>query len=617
MKFPFLKKKQLSRKKQQAIPSPPSQLIVQPVAPSPLIIPEILERIFSHVDEFTLRKTVALVCRLWFQMNRHFVLRELVWDTHVPAENIDKVLSKLAGAGRVRWFCDWGMPTDASWDKFMRALLDLQDSGTQLQRQQQPMQFNNTLRKLELRCKAFAVGNQFDAIPFPPSLTSFKFTVQKGRCSFSLGRFLEVCPLLEEFHGETATDLLVLRGSMVPSHDGERDRHRFLPLRSLVLRHAVLNQSSLEALLSLTPRIQELKLIGLKSEALKDKYSRAAIVQHVQSLPIMLHSFHFSVFDQIDDGPEANDTILSPMETGRSFWAFALSPPLMRTLDEAGSFVTTLELYWRHSDGCDASSWLLHRFMCQSYHLLHVRTTNVAFQFEHMDLHRRAPIGGTPDTVSIQTGVWACSNLRTLHLELHGHGKRQLIQPVTSRIVFGYISTVCPRLQDLQLIVPRMCKVQGRTFFNKLVMRLPGGFILLSRLKHLERLYVGFEAPDCERTHVNWMVPSGRTPEFRAKRREMVANWKTSIQEEQLKLKDPAEITRLSLMDKDVLRWGELETQSKRELWRLGLLLEVKKMVEQMDTDDFQCWPLLHRVSLNGGFEQGPESCVRNLFPRM
>jgi len=109
------------------------------------------------------------------------------------------------------------------------------------------------------------------------------------------------------------------------------------------------------------------------------------------------------------------------------------------------------------------------------------------------------------------------------------------------------------------------------------------------------------------------MVPSGRTGEFRAKRREIIANWK-SIREEQLKLKDPAELTRLSLMDKDVVRWGQLETQFKRELWRLGLLVEVKKVLEQMDKDEFQCWPLLHKVSLNGGFEQGPEACVRNLF---
>ncbi|KAF9126521.1 hypothetical protein BGW39_006568 [Mortierella sp. 14UC] len=617
MRFPFLKKKQ------PIIPQP--RLIQLPIAPCPLTIPEILERIFSYVDEHTLRNSAILVCRLWLQMSRRLVLRELVWDTHVPVEHIDKTLSKLADSGRLRWFCDWGIPIVASWDKLMRALLHPrnyleQPPETMMLIQPKYALANNALRELELRTSTFIVGNLFDAIPFPPSLTSFKFNVQEGSCNFSLGRFLKTCPLLEVFHGEVATDYLFLLGSLVPSNLEERARPS-LPLRSLVLRNAVLAQSSLEELLMVTPRIQELKLIGLRSltgpgtNVTNNRYSRADLIQHIQSLPFMLHSFHFSTFNQAIAGPELDEmfTPLSPLETGRSLWAHDLTPPMMRKLDESVSFVTTLELYWHRTDGCKSSSWLLHRFMCFSRHLLHVRTSNVAFQFEHFDLHRRAPMDCLPDTASVQTGVWACANLRTLHLELHGHGRSQLIHPINSRIVFGYISTVCPRLQDLQLVVPKMCRTQHGLFFHKLSLRLVGGFVLLSRLKYLERLCINFEEPDCERSHLNWMVPSGRTAEFRSKRREMAASWDT-IRSEQLKLKDSAEITRLSLMNKDVLRWGELETTAKRELWRLGLLLEVKKMLEQMDTEDFECWPLLHKVSLNGGYEQGPEACVRNLF---
>ncbi|KAF9156475.1 hypothetical protein BG015_004956 [Linnemannia schmuckeri] len=625
MKFPFLKKKQPSHNK-QPITFPP-ELIQVPIAPSPLTIPEILERIFSYVDDFTLRRTVVLVCRLWHQMNQHLILREFVWDIHVPVQNIDKILSKLADTGRLRWFCDWGMPDEGSWDKLMRTLLHTQSRleqphGASLQRL--PLKYQNSLRELELRTGTFKAGSLFDTIPFPPALTSFKFTVQEGSCNISLGRLLETCPLLEEFHGEVMANYLFLLGSMVPSDVGEGTQRRLLPLRSLVLTNAAFAQSSLEALLLVTPRIQELKLISLQPVStqganwITNKYSRADLVQHIQSLPIMLHSFHFSVFNQGVDGPEADEmlTPLSPLETGRSLWGDGLTPTLMRKLDEGANFITTLELYWRRTGECSTSSWLLHRFMCRSRHLLHVRTTNIAFQFEHLDLHRRAPTNGPSDTASILTGVWACTNLRTLHLELHGHNQSQLMHPTNSRIVFGYISTVCPRLQDLQLVIPKMCRTQtGKLYFNKPSMRLEGGFVLLTRLKYLERLFItSFAQPTHnERTHVNWMVLSGRTAEFRKKRREMMAGWEL-IKKEQLALKDPAEITRLSLMDKDVLRWGELETTTKRELWRLGLLLEVKKVLEQMDTDGFECWPLLHRVSFNGGFEQGPEACLRNLF---
>ncbi|KAF9909557.1 hypothetical protein EC991_008382 [Linnemannia zychae] len=623
MRLPFLKKKQSSQKKQPIIPQP--QLVQLPIAPSPLVIPEILERIFSYVDEYTLRKSVILVCRLWHQMNRYLVLRELVWDTHIPVERIDKTLSKLPDSGRLKWFCDWGMPSVSSWDKLMRALLHShnymkQSPGAMIQAQPKSAPTGSSLRELELRTSTFIVGNLFDAIPFPPTLTSFKFNVQEGSCNFSLGRFLETCPLLEEFHGEVATDYLFLLGPLVPSNLDERVR-QFLPLRSLILRNATFSQSSLGELLMVTPRMQELKLIGLRSltgsgtNVINNSYSRTDLIQHIHSLPFMLHSFHFSKFNQGMDDPELDETLtpLSSLEAGRSLWAHGLTPPMMRKLDENANLVTTLELYWHRADDCKSSSWLLHRFMCFSRHLLHVRTSNVAFQFEHFDLHRRAPTNSLLDTAPAQAGVWACTNLRTLHLELHGHGQSQLIHPITSRIVFGYISTVCPRLQDLQLVVPKMCRTQHGMYFNKLSMRLDGGLVLLSRLKYLERLCIGFEEPDCERSHLNWMVPSGRIAEFRSKRRGMVASWDT-IRSEQLKLKDPAEITRLSLMDKDVLRWGELETAAKRELWRLGLLLEVKLILDQMNTEEFECWPLLHKVSLNGGFEQEPEACVRNLF---
>lgn len=623
MRFSFLKKKNHSSKNLPI--TPPPEIIQLPIAPSPLTIPEILERIFSYVDDFTLRRTVVLVCRLWLQMNQHRVLRELVWDIHVPVQHIDKTLAKLSDTGRLRWYCDWGMPAEASWDKLIRTLLHLQsrlDQPRSASLQKLPGQSKNSLRELEFRTSTFKAGNLFDTIPFPPVLTSLKFTVQEGSCNFSLGRLLEACPLLEEFHGEVVTKYLFLLGSMVPS-DVEGSKRRFLPLRSLVLRNATFLQSSLEALLLLTPQIQELKLISLQALATQgpnmttNKYSRADLTQHIQSLPIMLQSFHFSVFAQGIDESAADEMLipLSPLETGRSLWGDGLTPMLMRKLDEGANFITTLELYWRHTDDCSTSSWLLHRFMCRSRHLLHLRTTNIAFQFEHLDLHHRAPTNGSSYTTSVLTGVWACTNLRTLHLELHGHNQSQLTHPTNTRIIFSYISTVCPRLQDLQLVIPKMCKTpMGGLYINTPSMRLQGGFILLTRLKYLERLFINFTQPtESERTHVNWMVPTGRTAEFRKKRREMMAGWEL-IKKEQVALKDPAEITRLSLMDKDVLRWGELDITKKRELWRLGLLLEVKKVLEQMESDGFECWPLLHRVSLNGGFEQSPEASVRNLF---
>ncbi|KAK3838819.1 MAG: hypothetical protein J3R72DRAFT_448388 [Linnemannia gamsii] len=569
-----------------------------------------------------------MVCRLWHQMNQRLILRELIWDTHVPVDDIDKFLSKLPGAGRLRWFYGWGMtsfgnrgiPPDDSWNKLVRALRE-----GMIVKQPASTQIGHSLRELELRIEIPISFSLFDSFPFPPTLISFKLVVQEGSSSFPPGHLLKTCPLLEEFHVEVVKDYLHLVGSLVPSGLEEQGR-QFLPLRSLVLRNAIFAQSSLEELLLVTPRIKELRLIGLHNPPPQNalltnsNYSRVHLVQHIQSLPIMLDSFHFSVYHPLMNEPENDEMLgtLTSLDAGRSFFAPDLTPSMMRELDKGPNFVTSLELYWRQtwSDKCTStSSSLLHRFMCSSRHLLHVRTFNVAFQFEQLDIHRLSPITNPSEIVSVQTGVWACTDLRTLRLELHGHDQFQLIHDVNSRIVFGYISTVCPRLQDLQLVLPKTCSSHDDMYFSKLSARLLGGFALLSRLKYLERLCIGFSELDGLQAHVNWMVPSGHSAEFKTRRQTLISFWDSTIQEEKLKLKDPAETTRLSLMDKDVLHWGELDTTAKRALWRLGLIMEVKTVLEQMNTPDWECWPRLHKVSLNGGFEQTPKACVRSLYP--
>ncbi|KAK3838817.1 MAG: hypothetical protein J3R72DRAFT_525527 [Linnemannia gamsii] len=622
MRSLFLKSMQLFQKEQPIIVHPLQQPIQPPMVPSPFTIPEILERIFSFLDEYTLRKSV-MVCRLWHQMNQHLVVRELIWDTHVSVYDINKFLSKLPNSSRLMWFYDWGMPSFDSWNKLARTLRE-----GMIVKQPASTQLGNSLRELEFRTGRTISHGLFDSFPFPPTLLSFKLVVQEGSCTFPPGHLLKTCPLLEEFHVEVVKDYLHLIGSLVPSGLEEQGR-QFLPLRSLVLRNAIFAQSSLEELLLVTPRIKELRLIGLHNPPPQNgfltnsSYSRVHLVQHIQSLPIMLSSFHFSVYHPLmnepeNDEPETDEMVRSPipLEAGRSFFAPDLTPSMMRELDKDANFVTSLELYWRQtwSDKCiSTSSSLLHRFMCSSRHLLHVRTSNVAFQFEQLDIHRLSPITNPSETVSVQTGVWACTNLRTLHLELHGHDQFQLIHDVNSRIVFGYISTVCPRLQDLQLVLPKVCLTRKMYEFKKLSARLMGGFALLSRLKYLERLWIEFSELDPLQAHVNWMVPSGRTAKFKARRQKLTSSWNSTIRKEKLKLKDPAETTRLSLMDKDVLHWSELEPMAKRALWRLGLLMEVKTVLEQIDTPDWECWPLLHKMSLNGGFEQHPQACVRNL----
>ena len=53
-------------------------------------------------------------------------------------------------------------------------------------------------------------------------------------------------------------------------------------------------------------------------------------------------------------------------------------------------------------------------------------------------------------------------------------------------------------------------------------------------------------------------------------------------------------------------------------LRNLGLLLEVKKVVEEMDRSGHRCLPLLERVSFYDALiERRPDTALRMIFPRL
>ncbi|KAF9179498.1 hypothetical protein BGZ50_006889, partial [Haplosporangium sp. Z 11] len=232
----------------------------------------------------------------------------------------------------------------------------------------------------------------------------------------------------------------------------------------------------------------------------------------------------------------------------------------------------------------------LHEFLCDSPLLEHLRAGSVAYYVEHMDLNGLLfdiddyvgwDNGDAADRDANSAGyesqrnyalnlagvsaphihfpsssqnrprrVWACRNLRTLHLEftrrkhllrhistrptfsIHatsstntsyesnaGSIKTSVIihedSPRLSRIVFGYITRFCPRLQDLLI----------RSY--KLNMTLKGGFTLLTRLHHLKRLSVSqYDCQFHERDILPWVMKR-RNPTLaqRLRWRVIVAGW--------------------------------------------------------------------------------------------
>ncbi|KAG0305613.1 hypothetical protein BGZ98_003865 [Dissophora globulifera] len=267
----------------------------------------------------------------------------------------------------------------------------------------------------------------------------------------------------------------------------------------------------------------------------------------------------------------------------------------------------------------------LHDFLCSSPLLEHLRAGSIAYYIENLDLNGLlqerynclAPINDDDDDVnedinyscsqvapsstyhqsnsspSFKTGgslnrtssssssssgkVWACRNLKTLHLEFT---RRRHIQhhnapcsthstpassislasinffgsssnrpsnavvlensPLLSRIVYGYISRFCPHLQDLL--------IRG----YRLNMTLKGGFCLLTRLRDLK--WIAISQYDCqfkERDILPWVAKRKTTVTAvqRMQWRAIIAGWWRVIHSRELRGLFPAAISTATLTE--------------------------------------------------------------------
>lgn len=117
-----------------------------------------------------------------------------------------------------------------------------------------------------------------------------------------------------------------------------------------------------------------------------------------------------------------------------------------------------------------------------------------------------------------------------------------------------------------------------------------------------------------ERIDLSWMVASGHDAvAFRQERRRIVKKWS-----ELIALEEEQEITRIEsdLWKKDdAILWENVDDVLQHDLKHLGFLLDVKHMIETMDTNGYTCLEHLRQVSLNNGAEQRPIEELNRVFP--
>ncbi|KAF8949161.1 hypothetical protein BGZ47_009835 [Haplosporangium gracile] len=231
----------------------------------PSTFPEILETILSHVNHNILRWSVTFVCRQWFLMSKVRPLCQVAWDSQWGTK-LEPVLVTVPGAGN-------GPP------KHCRL-------------------FYTSLRELDLRLDFFE-DDQLDCIDFPSSLTNLKLDLcNSGIKTMHLGVVLNSCRLLEVLHAGRVDDFRIVGLSFNSSQ-------KPLTLRSLVFRNVAYLQPELKDLLRNTPRLQELKFIGLqsKSRSHQDRFTdmeldQYDLFQYIRMLGLTIDNSHFSIAER-------------------------------------------------------------------------------------------------------------------------------------------------------------------------------------------------------------------------------------------------------------------------------------------------------------------------------
>ncbi|KAH7059851.1 hypothetical protein BKA57DRAFT_498861 [Linnemannia elongata] len=650
---------------------------------SPLHLPEILIIIFSYLSDDTLRQSVAPVCRLWLHTVRNAMIREVVWFSEWTPNRLSEALSTLPGAGRLICHNQFtNSPAEALLLDALRQLevnlqQQLNGSNNNNNNQEQEQQDVSRTPAEETTYRFFFHKNvplqhldlvtnkltsiPFDLFPFPTSLTTLNLTLCRAYGSaFSLTRILALCPLLVSFHAKCRVDALVritlepfeqqqslniTASGLQQQQQQQRENKKQLALRSIILEGLDLDLAKFMNLLTMTPHLKELKLIDMYAGW---RRMWADFQNFLPTLPYRLESTHFSYDTEASDSGEIEAMLArQPMSSEWSLWGLNVKPSLLQSLESTANVVTKLELYCSsRSQGYGASCHrqelqsvptLIHKYLCNSPHLVHLRVVKSAFLIKDMDLFGRRTFGNLspldskacdpelvhePADASGKLEVWQCRNLKTLQFEINAH--RDVIpmtDPVQSRILFGYISRVCPNLEDLFITCPSVCidSVSRRNYTPRLSLQLYGGICLLSRLRSLKRLriedYYLCQGPNCEVYEMNWIVPSGRDSWSREKRQEVMSEWKSMeteenrLETERKKNGGLKKLTPASAAKEDV--------RLAKELQNIGLIVDVRNMVKEMDGYfSVGCFPELERLSFEYPIDHRPRNELHRLFPK-
>ncbi|KAG0276425.1 hypothetical protein BGZ95_007551 [Linnemannia exigua] len=435
-----------------------------------LAIPEILEHIFSFLTRQDRTRRARRVCKRWSAIckdpvsytwtlrvalndddnnNRNFYNREDDEQTQVIRISLaDHVTIRVDTPSEEREISERRL---ASWTRAMDLLSKLMDdckSSGKCPRLQSLYLTAGVLQNFVI---------QLRQLPSLTTLTTLRITMCLHYNLAVLFTACRACPNIEElvFQGtqydtsaypyffEGPPSLFWLEGSYVlPT------LHR---LQTCILHYPSISVERLEEFLQASPNLARLVLFRVTYTA--DPRRFPTIATHVAAHCPNLRSFHLSMFDGVDD---VNDRELTS--------CFSVIPNLdeFSAVDEE---FYVRRMWFRNVIRTVANRITTLNILPGSYRMMLIR--DVLCTFEHL-VHLRAP--------DVSRYIWACRGLKTLHMTVASDYQHSF-SPEATLTVFGFLSRMCPLLEELYL--------------TRLSMDLSfqGGLCLLTRLQHLERIW--------------------------------------------------------------------------------------------------------------------------------
>ncbi|KAG0338932.1 hypothetical protein BG004_007026 [Podila humilis] len=356
---------------------------------------------------------------------------------------------------------------------------------------------------------------------------------------------------------------------------------------SLVIKRFCIKQPELEAILE--RHCRNLETFHIISAArisyrdltdwtlpLVDIFDRREFLQTVRVLCPKINSLHFSFFHP---DPE-RDSMVPLMQT------FPRLKELSMPDADLSQYSVQLHQYLRQLTrleivpkvvAMDSLVKTLHNLLCDAPNLEHLIASKFPFRAEFFDVQSSSSTSSSPLTVAAER-PWACRRLKTLHLGFDGSTtSRFYTRAGTSRLVFGYLGKVVPRLEDLALSgIP-------------LYMGREGGLCLLSRLKNLERLdlqsavKVSFDEDSFEWMDTGSSGSEARGLEWGPRRESKPEMWKLLV-EELVANTNSARINGLKSRVIDLQHAGQVEHDAliENDFCRVGSMVDVEECLQEI-----------------------------------